>query len=61
METLMDRLRADGSPGVHLGMWARNHKAHAFYTRLGFTELARLGSPDDGSLYMGKRWQDTRR
>jgi RimJ/RimL family protein N-acetyltransferase len=42
-------------------MWARNHKAHAFYTRLGFTELARLGSPDDGSLYMGKRWQDTRR
>lgn len=58
METLMDRLRAGGSPGVHLGMWARNHKALAFYTRLGFTELARTGPPGDGSLYLGKRLQD---
>lgn len=58
MEALMDRLRDAGSPGVHLGMWARNHKAHAFYTRLGFTELARVGSPEDGSLYLGRRLQD---
>lgn len=55
MARLMDRLRERGSPGVHLGMWARNSRAHAFYTRLGFHELARLGTPDDGSLYMGKK------
>ena len=55
MEGLMDRLRDYGSPGVHLGMWARNLRAHAFYTRLGFHELARVGSPDDGTIYMGKR------
>jgi ribosomal protein S18 acetylase RimI-like enzyme len=55
MEGLMDRIRDQGSPGVHLGMWARNSRAHAFYVRLGFHELARIGSPDDGSVYMGKR------
>ena len=55
MEGLMERLRQHGSPGVHLGMWARNERAHAFYVRLGFHELARVGSAEDGSLYMGKR------
>ena len=54
MEWLMDRLRQHGSPGVHLGMWARNARAYAFYQRLGFHELARVGSPEDGSIYMGK-------
>ena len=49
------RLRERGSPGVHLGMWARNRRAYAFYTRLGFHELARAGSPEDGTIYMGKR------
>ena len=55
MEALMDRLRDHGSPGVHLGMWARNERAYAFYVRLGFHELARLGSAADGSVYMGKK------
>ena len=55
MEALMDRLRDHRSPGVHLGMWARNAQAYAFYVRLGFLELARVGSPEDGSIYMGKR------
>lgn len=52
---LLQRLRDAGSPGVHLGMWARNTRAHAFYTRLGFTELARVGDGADQSLYMGRR------
>ncbi len=51
IEALLDRLRARDSPGVHLGMWARNERAYAFYTRLGFSELARL----DDSIYMGRR------
>lgn len=54
IERLMDRLRERGSPGVHLGMWARNTRAHAFYTRLGFHELVRVGTPEEGSIYMGK-------
>jgi ribosomal protein S18 acetylase RimI-like enzyme len=55
MDVLLDRLRDAGSPGVHLGMWARNARAHAFYTRLGFTELARVGEGAAQSLYMGTR------
>jgi len=55
METLMARLRDAGSPGVHLGMWAANTRASAFYARLGFTELARTGMGEDESLYMGRR------
>jgi len=55
MEHLMDRLRERGSPGVHLGMWARNTRAHAFYQRLGFRELTRVGTPETGSIYMGRR------
>lgn len=54
MEDLLGRLRAAGSPGVHLGMWARNTRAHAFYTRLGFEELARVGDGEHQSLYMGR-------
>lgn len=54
MTDLMSRLREMGSPGVHLGMWARNDKARAFYARLGFHELARVGPVDTGSLYLGR-------
>ena len=49
--TMLDRLRAQGSPGVHLGMWASNTRAFGFYTKLGFQELARVGE----SLYLGKK------
>lgn len=55
MTQLLDRLRERGSPGVHLGMWARNARAYAFYMRLGFQELARVGTAQDGSIYMGRR------
>ena len=50
MEHLLDLLRRQGSPGVHLGMWARNARALAFYTRLGFHELTRVAD----ALYMGR-------
>ena len=49
--TMLDRLRAQGSPGVHLGMWSSNTRAFGFYTKLGFQELARVGE----SLYLGKK------
>jgi protein O-GlcNAcase/histone acetyltransferase len=55
IERLLERLRAYGSPGVHLGLWARNTRALRFYQRLGFHELARVGAGDDASIYMGRR------
>lgn len=39
-----------GSPGAHLNVSAINHKALAFYDRLGFEELART----QDSVYFGK-------
>lgn len=51
MTTLLDRLRALGSPGVHLGMHVSNARALAFYTALGFHELALVGE----SRYLGLR------
>ena len=55
MNELMDRLRAKGSAGVHLGMSASNDRAYRFYTKLGFVELVRRGDGDEQSIYMGKR------
>lgn len=55
MQEVMDRLRARGAPGVHLGMHADNHNAYRFYVALGFQELCRTGEGDDQSIYMGKR------
>jgi ribosomal protein S18 acetylase RimI-like enzyme len=55
MNELIDRLRAKGAPGVHLGMAASNHRAHEFYVKLGFIDLCRRGAGDDETLYMGKR------
>jgi ribosomal protein S18 acetylase RimI-like enzyme len=43
IDTLVERLRATGSRGVHLGVAAANTKAQAFYRVIGFTEL-----DDDG-------------
>jgi ribosomal protein S18 acetylase RimI-like enzyme len=40
MEAFLDRLRASGVPGVHLGVGKRNPGAVAFYERLGFERLA---------------------
>jgi len=39
MHTLLDALRADGSPGVHWGVSARNERALGFYRHLGAIEL----------------------
>lgn len=36
METFLDRLRALGVPGVHLGVGKRNPGAIQFYERMGF-------------------------
>jgi GNAT superfamily N-acetyltransferase len=55
MNQLIDRLRAKGAPGVHLGMAASNDRAHQFYLTLGFADLCRHGVGDDETLYMGKR------
>lgn len=55
MNLLIDRMRAKGTPGVHLGMAASNDRAHQFYLTLGFTDLCRQGVGDDETLYMGKR------
>ena len=43
IDRLLDALRADGSPGVHLGVSAENRRAIGFYRHLGFTELASSG------------------
>jgi ribosomal protein S18 acetylase RimI-like enzyme len=55
MNELMDRLRAKGAPGVHLGMSASNDRAYRFYIMLGFEQLCRRGERDDETIYMGKR------
>lgn len=39
LEELFDRLRAGGSPGVHLGVSVRNERAIGFYDHLGFRQL----------------------
>lgn len=54
MELLLDKLQQRGSPGVHLGVSILNQRAMGFYQRLGFRELLRVGSAQDGCIYMGK-------
>lgn len=39
LDRLFDRLRAGGSPGVHLGVSVRNESAIGFYDHIGFREL----------------------
>ena len=55
MEALLSNLRTKGVKGVHLGMAARNHRALAFYLKMGFSKLPGPSSPDDedGELYLG--------
>jgi ribosomal protein S18 acetylase RimI-like enzyme len=43
VDTLVERLRAAGSHGLHLGVATANTKAQAFYRAVGFAELS-----DDG-------------
>ncbi len=53
MQELFGRLRATGSPGVHLGVAASNTGAQRFYARLGFLELQR----SDDEIYLGLSWR----
>jgi ribosomal protein S18 acetylase RimI-like enzyme len=55
MTELMERLRKSGSPGVHLGVSMLNEPALAFYQRLDFRELTRVGTGADGCIYLGRR------
>jgi ribosomal protein S18 acetylase RimI-like enzyme len=50
LELVMDKLRARGSPGAHLGVSELNQPALGFYQRLGFQELIRT----EGVIYMGR-------
>jgi ribosomal protein S18 acetylase RimI-like enzyme len=51
----MDKLHFHGSPGAHLGVSVLNAPAVGFYQRLGFAELIRVGSDEQGVIYMGKK------
>ncbi len=53
LEQVMGTLRRRGSPGAHLGVSTLNTRAQGFYERLGFRELIRVGSGNDGVVYMG--------
>lgn len=58
MEAVMERLRERGSPGVHLGVSVLNAPALGFYGRLGFREVARTGTAEDGVVYLARRLRD---
>jgi ribosomal protein S18 acetylase RimI-like enzyme len=51
MEALLEQLAAAGSPGVHLGVDARNSRAMGFYRALGFDEIRR----DRAATFFGRR------
>ena len=51
IQQLLERLRAQESPGVHLGMSKVNDAAYGFYLAVGFKELIR----HDDAIYMGMR------
>ena len=55
MEMVMDKLHQRGSPGAHLGVSMVNTAAYAFYLKLGFKDLLRVGEGKEGCIYMGKR------
>jgi ribosomal protein S18 acetylase RimI-like enzyme len=51
MDTLVERLRRLGVPGVHLGVHPANHRAIGFYRHLGFEPLGRDDDDSGGYLY----------
>jgi ribosomal protein S18 acetylase RimI-like enzyme len=55
LEQVMQKLRERGAPGAHLGVSMLNTPAFGFYQRLGFKELIRVGSGNDGCIYLGKK------
>jgi ribosomal protein S18 acetylase RimI-like enzyme len=55
IEEVVSLIADKGSPGIHLGMSARNERAYHFYRKMGFEELARDGSGENQAIYLGKR------
>lgn len=51
IETFVEALMAAGSPGVHLGVDARNQHAAGFYRHLGFRQM-----PDDDPMWFTMTW-----
>lgn len=54
IDLLLEQLRRQGSPGVHLAMNPANTRAEHFYRKLGFQQLAITGSGAFATLYMGR-------
>ena len=54
LEALMEKLAADGSPGLHLGVARDNLPALAFYRKLGLVQLE-TPDMDPGGVIMAKR------
>lgn len=55
MTLMLEELRRRGSPGAHLGVSLVNLRAQAFYRKLGFRPLVRIGEGEAGCLYLGFR------
>ncbi len=55
LESVMQRLAAAGSPGMHLGVARINVKARAFYRAVGLEELPGQGETSEG-VYMVRRF-----
>lgn len=55
MHTLLDSLRDQNSPGVHLGVSPHNHRAQRFYQKLGFDRLTPSNQHCADTVFMGKR------
>lgn len=55
MAALFDALAADGSPGVHWGVSAQNHRALGFYRHLGFEDLGSDGITHTFAAALGTR------
>jgi len=51
IDTIIERLRSMGSPGVHLGLSNVNEAAYGFYLALGFKELTR----HNNTIFMGMK------
>ncbi|MCF4099287.1 GNAT family N-acetyltransferase [Maritalea mediterranea] len=45
MHAALDRLRADGVSGIHLGVNRENHRAIGFYKAMGFEQVADESAP----------------
>ncbi len=54
MDALLSHLEHMGCKGIHLVVGSDNHRAIAFYKKIGFSILQNTGSRDKGCTIMGK-------